>query len=208
MPNLTKQQREKLWGDALGVALKFALYLTHDKSRAEVLAADALAAALDPKRSPWNSEGDRTLSQHVVKLVKQLLKDQSAKKRVREDPVKARTVDELARRAVPRPDARIRAQEQQTRGEERERKVREGLDAFCNRVFDLFGEELTPAEQALKLGVNVRKIYEARRRIAERIRALSAEDAEEGSEGTDADMRDGDEQDRDEDESPENEVSP
>jgi DNA-directed RNA polymerase specialized sigma24 family protein len=175
MSDRSDRERDKLWGRALADALKYALYRTRNASRAEELAADALAAALDPERSPWNSAGPRTLSQHVVNLVHEALKAERAKRRVREDPGNVAEVETRMRRDVPRPDAALRAQQKRERGLERERQVRKGLDAFAQKVLDLFGEGLTPSEQALRLGEDVGKVYEARRRIAERIRALPVE---------------------------------
>jgi DNA-directed RNA polymerase specialized sigma24 family protein len=52
MPHSPDIEQERLWGRAYADAVRFALYLTHDKTRAEDLAAEALAAALDPDRSP------------------------------------------------------------------------------------------------------------------------------------------------------------
>jgi DNA-directed RNA polymerase specialized sigma24 family protein len=175
MSDRSDRERDKLWGRALADALKYALYRTRNASRAEELAADALTAALDPERSPWNSAGPRTLSQHVVNLVHEALKAERAKRRVREDPVNALEVETRMHREVPRPDAALRARQKRGRGLERERRVREGLDPFAQRVLDLFGDGLTPGEQALRLEEDVGKVYAARRRIAERIRALPAE---------------------------------
>jgi DNA-directed RNA polymerase specialized sigma24 family protein len=208
MPDPAIQARQKLWGRALADATRYALYLTRNKTRAEELAAEALAAALDARRSPWDPDGGRSLSQHVVYLVRQVLKAESAKKRVRDNPRNAAAVDEQMRRGAPRPDAAILERQRLDRGEERRLEVRAGLDAFACGVLDLFGEDLTPAEQAAKLGVDVRKIYEARRRIAERIRALPTEESGEGDGAADADLRDGDEEEpRDEHGDAEDEVS-
>ena len=133
---------------ALADALKYALYRTRNASRAEELAADALTAALDPERSPWNSAGPRTLSQHVVNLVHEALKAERAKRRVREDPVNALEVETRMRREVPRPDAALRARQKRGRGLERERRVREGLDPFAQRVLDVrFGEARLAADR-------------------------------------------------------------
>jgi hypothetical protein len=190
MADPTKREQNRLWERAFADALKYALYRTRNGPRAEELAAEAVAVAFDPKRSPWDPDGGRTLSQHVVNLVRMLLKAESAKKRVRDDPVRARAADESMRRAVSRPDARIRAQEQGSAGDRRRQAVREALDPFAQRVLDLFGEDLTPAEQARRLQVDVKKVYEARRTIAERIRALPDTGFDDDDETGDAYQRD------------------
>jgi hypothetical protein len=95
------------------------------------------------------------------------------------------------RKAVPKPDARLTAEERHERGEARWQEVREGLDSFDRRVLEMFGEDLKPAEQARRLGVDVSKIYEARREIVARIRALPAEDDDERSDAADPYLRDG-----------------
>jgi hypothetical protein len=206
MPDRPDPERDKLWGRALASALKYALHKTRDAGRAKVLAADAVAAALDPERSPWDETKGRTLSQHVVNLVREGLKAEREKKRVREDPVNQAAVDEEMRRAADRPDAPILAQQAHARGQDRWHRVRGGLDGFAQTVLDLFGEGLAPREQAARLGVDVSRIYEARRRIAERIRALPVERTDAGG-VADADWQDpGDESDGNEPESGEGEV--
>jgi hypothetical protein len=190
----TNRERNKQWERAYADALKYALYRTRNGPRAEELAAEAIAVALDPERSPWDPDSGRTPSQHAVNLVRILIKAESAKRRIRDDPVRAYTVDEEMRRTVPRPDARIGEQERDRKGESRRRAVRESLNPFAQQVLDLFGEDLTPAEQAHRLGVNVSKIYEARRAIAERIRALPDEGFDGSDDTRDADLRDGDDE--------------
>jgi RNA polymerase sigma factor (sigma-70 family) len=187
MPPLPDIERERLWARAYADAVRYALYLTRDRSRAEELAADALAAALDPDRSPWRPDGDLTLSQHVARLVRGLLKDEARKKRRREDPVVAATAQQPMHASMPRPAARIRMAEHESRGAARLAQVREKLDPLARSVLDLFGEGLSRQEQALRLGVDVRKVYRAFERIAEIVRELP----EAGSDGVYDDGGDG-----------------
>jgi DNA-directed RNA polymerase specialized sigma24 family protein len=182
MPNPKKDQRDELYGRAMLDAMKFAVHLTGNKDHARDLVSKAVLATLDPDRMPWDPAGGKSLSLHVINVVRALYKGERAKMRVREDPVRAAAIDQRIRPWVPGPDARLRAREQQARREARTQAVREGLDDFTKEVLDLFGEDLTPAEQARKLNVNVKKVYEARRRIAERVRALPAENLDEDDE--------------------------
>ncbi|MDP9000392.1 MAG: hypothetical protein M3O46_09800 [Myxococcota bacterium] len=202
MSDLTKRERELLWGRALGDATKYALYLTRNRTRAEELAAEAVAACLDPTRMPWDPDRGQTPSQRAVYVVRMLLKDEAAKKRVRDDHANARAADDGMRRTVPRPDARLSAQERLARGEGRKRKIRASLAPFEQQVFDLFGEGLTAAEQARRLGVEVSKIYEARRHIAEQIRGLPDEEIDESDDAADAYLRDGQAEDREDEVAP------
>jgi DNA-directed RNA polymerase specialized sigma24 family protein len=209
MPPLPDVEQQKLWGRAYADALRFALYLTHDQSHAEELAADALAAALDPDRSPWRPDGDLTLSQHVVRLVRGLFKDEASKKGRRGDPVVVATLRETMHASMPRPDARIHAMEHQSHGAARMAEVRAQLDPLAQRVLDLFGEGLTRKEQALKLGVDVREVYRACERIAARVRGLPRagpdgephdDDSREGDGQIGSDTLDGEPQEDEEDE--------
>jgi len=176
MPDATKLAQEKLWGDAMAARLRYALYLTRSGARAEELAAEALAISLDPERSPWDPNGETTLSEHVVKVVRGLMKAEARKKQVRSLPANAKLVADRLRPPALRTDGRIRAQEEQARGEQRLQEVRASLDPFKQQVLDLYGQGLSPAEQAERLGVGERRVYEARRKIAERVRALPVED--------------------------------
>lgn len=172
MPPSPDIEQQRLWARAYADAVRFALYLTHEKTRAEELAADALAAVLDPDRSPWRPDGDLTLSQHVTRLVRALLKDGARKKRRREDPVVAATAREPMHASMPRPDARVRAAEHESRGAARMAEVRAKLDPLAQRVLDLLGQGMSRKEQALKLEVDVREVYRAYERIAARVRGL------------------------------------
>jgi DNA-directed RNA polymerase specialized sigma24 family protein len=205
MPPSPDIEQQRLWARAHADALRFALYLTRDGTRAEELAADALAAALDPDRSPWRRDGDLTLSQHVTRLVRGLFKSENRKKSRREDPVIAASVQEAMHASMPRPDARILAAEHESRGAARMAEVREKLDPLAQKVLDLFGEGLSPKEQALKLGVDVREAYRARERIAACVRGYpeaGSDDAyRDGSDGQVASSTlDGEPQDDEEDE--------
>jgi hypothetical protein len=156
----------------MGVALRYALYLTRNGHRAEELAAEAIAASVDPERSLWDPQGKVTLDQHVVNVVDGLLKRDVRKARRRADPVRAASVDWRMGRKDMAPDAPLRARERRARAEERAESVRAGLGELGKQVFDGLCEGLSAADQARALHVDVQKVYGARRQIAERIRAL------------------------------------
>jgi DNA-directed RNA polymerase specialized sigma24 family protein len=168
-------EQQKLWARAYADAVRYAFYLTRNKTRAEDLAAEAMVAAFDPDRSPWRPDGDLTLSQHVIRLVRELMRSEARKDRRRNDPSVVAAAREAMRPSVPRPDARILASERAARGAARTAQVRAKLDPFAQKVLDLFGEGLSRKEQAMKLGVDVQDVYRACERIAARIRALPDE---------------------------------
>lgn len=205
MVDKSKLDRERLWGAAFAAAFKYAMYRTRKRSRAEELAAEAVAASLDPLRSPWREDCGHTLSQHAMNQVNELLKSERDKKLVREDPKNVLALRDAMPQALPRPDERIHAGERLARGQKRYEEVRRGLSPFDRSVLDLYGEDLTPAEQAQRLNVLVPKIYEARRNIAERIRGLPDEAPDADS---NAQSGDGDDEDRDGEGDEEGEVNP
>ncbi len=175
MPRSQNVEQQKLWAGAYADAVRYAFYLTRNKTRAEDLASEAMVAALDPDRSPWRPDGDLTLSQYVTRLVRELMRSEARKDRRRNDPSVVAAAREAIRPSVPRPDERILASERAARGAARSAQVRAKLDPFAQRVLDLFGEGLSRKEQAMKLGVDVQDVYRACERIAERIRALPDE---------------------------------
>jgi DNA-directed RNA polymerase specialized sigma24 family protein len=187
-----KHELRQRWARAMAVALRYALYRTRDRSLAEELAGAAVAAALDPERSPWDPQGTLTLDHHVVNLVREQIKAAREKERVREDPLNAAAVNIAMRPEAPQPDTRMFALQRLQRGEARMRAVGQGLDEFARTVLSLFGEDQSPAAQALRLGVPVSRVYEARRRIAERIRSLPANDDDDAPDGHRADGLDRD----------------
>jgi hypothetical protein len=138
------------------------------------IAADAMAAAFDPKRYPW--KGDKALDHHVINVVMSILSDRARAAKLRADPERKAAADEAIKRTALPADSRIRARDRAAREEARDAQMLSRLTGTAREVYLLYRKDVFDVDQqAAILGKPKSAIYEARRTVLETARETPPE---------------------------------
>jgi hypothetical protein len=137
------------------------------------IAAEAMAAACDPKRYPW--KGDKAFDHHVINVVKSILSDRARAAKVRRDPKNEVAADEALKRSALPADAAVRARDRAKRAEEKDAYMLSELTGAARDVYLLYKQEIFDVDQQVAI-LNKPKsaIYEARRRVIDVAEAYEA----------------------------------
>ncbi len=144
------------------------------------LAQKTLADAIDPDRSPWDPDRDPDLAYHLIGRVNGALAIERKKERLREHPTVVSAIEDRFQRPPPTPEAALVHHETREHGARLWRALCASFeadgDALGRKVLDQYADgNEDAAGQAHALRVDVRDVYDARRRIARRARALRDE---------------------------------
>jgi DNA-directed RNA polymerase specialized sigma24 family protein len=171
------------WERAYERVFRFALTRTRVRQDAEDLTQEAMAGVMKGLPWPWDWKKYPNIELHLVLVAKQLCANKRAADRRRRDPKWIAIARAESARPVRAPDQelarRVRIEGGYRRWDELRASFQKEGKELEMRVLDELAKRVTDAhEQARAIGIAVTEAYEARRRIARRLKALLAKEAE------------------------------